>query len=112
MIKEVDNMRKNRNKTYKLNISNQDMKQKGFRYDFLLQEYAYEFPVYKYNKKPTIVCKLGVDNDTNNIWFNVYDIKGNLYPPYYNREYGKSKVIDIIDKNITKEFRKLGIESR
>ena len=40
-------------------------------------------------------------------------MNGNIYPSYYNREYGKSEVLPIIDKNIAREFRKLGIvESR
>ena len=106
-------MKKTKNKTYRLHITKQEKKDLGFKYDFLLQDYVYAFPVYKYNKRPVLICKLGVDDETSIVWFNVYDEKDELYHPYYNREYGKSDVMLIIDKNISREFRELGIiESR
>lgn len=93
---------------YKLNLSHQEMKDVGFHYDFELEDYTYEFPVYKINNKASIVCKLGIDKETNKVWLNVYDINGNLYSSYYNRTYGISKIISIIDKNIQKELNRLG----
>lgn len=101
-------MRRTINKTSKfLNLSPQQMKELGFKYDFQLQDYIYEFPVYKYKNIPSIICKLGIDEDTHKIWLNVYDANGGLYTSYYDREYGKSNIVSIIDKNIEKEIKKL-----
>lgn len=105
-------MKKTKNKTYRLHITKQEKKDLGFKYDFLLQDYVYIFPVFVHNNKPLLVCKLGVDDETSEVWFIVCDMRGETYHPYYNREYGKSDILDIIDKNITKEFRRLGIGSR
>ena len=94
-------------KNYKLHLSHKEMKDLGFHYDFGIEDYVYEFPVYRLNGKTQIVCKLGVDEETNQIWFNVYDTNHNLYPSYYNRTYGKSKIVPIIEKNIRLEIGKL-----
>ena len=32
---------------------------------------------------------------------------GELYAPYYNRQYGKNKVVEELDVRIAKEFKKL-----
>lgn len=97
---------------YILNLTNKEMKDIGFRYDFYLQEYVYEFPVYKYGRKSTLICKLWVNEENYEVTTNVYDENDKPYPSYYNREYGKSKVVDIIDKNIEKELKKLGAQKR
>lgn len=81
----------------------------GFRYDTKLDEYVYEFPVYLCNGKPSIVCKLGIKEDTNEVWLNVCDVTGRTYPSYYVREYGNSKIIPIIDRNIEKELKRIGV---
>ncbi len=92
---------------YKLEISKKKMKELGFKYDLQLDKYIYKFPVYKNNKVPLIFCKLGIDEETNCIWFNVYDLHDMLYAPYYNRTYGKNSVVPIIDKEIKKEINRL-----
>lgn len=103
---------KRKNKTYKLNITHPEMKSLGFHYDFQAQDYVYEFPVFKYNKKAVAICKLSIDEDTSEVYWAVYDANGNPYHSYYNRDYGESDVIKIIDKNITKELSKLGAKSK
>lgn len=101
---------KNGNKTYILSVNSAQMKELGFKYDFELQDYIYKFPVYLSKKKEVLVfCKLGVDEETKQIYFNVTNKDGTLYAPFYDRQYGKSMVVEVIDKNIKKEFKKLGV---
>ena len=107
-------MKKN-NKTYILSVNSAQMKELGFKYDYEIQDYIYKFPVYLSKKKepePLVFCKLGIDEETKKIFFNVCNSDGTLYTPFYNREYGKSKVVEFIDKNIKKEFKKLGVEEK
>lgn len=96
-------------KRYTLDLSYKQQKELGFRYDPKLNEYVYEFPVYLYKGNPNIICKLGI-NEENEIWYQVCDIGGHTYSPYYVRCYGTNKVVQIIDKNILKQFRKLGVK--
>ena len=101
---------KRNNKSYILSVNSTQMKELGFKYDFELQDYIYKFPVYKSKKnEPLVFCKLGVDEVTKQVYFNVCNTDGILYAPFYDRQYGESKVVEVIDKNITKEFQKLGI---
>lgn len=101
----MDRLTENR---YKLDITKDAMKKLGFRYDGECDSYTYKFPVYKYNKVPVLFCKIGIDEETNQIWFNICDNNG-LYMPYYNEEYGTNMLIPLIDERIEKEFSKLGI---
>lgn len=95
---------------YKNKLSIQELKTKGFRYDMQYQNYTYEFPVYKYKRKPFVICKVFISEEDKSVRFNVYNVNGNLYTAYYNREYGRSLLIKLIEKNIEKEFRKLGFK--
>lgn len=102
-------MKKN-NKTYILSVNSTQMRGLGFKYDYIIKDYIYQFPVYKSQKKePLVFCKLGVDEETKQVFFNVCNPDSSLYTPYYNRECGKSTVVEVIDKNIEKEFEKLGV---
>ena len=104
---------KKHNKSYILSINSTQMKELGFKYDFEIQDYIYKFPVYKSQKKePLVFCKLGIDEETKQVFSNICNVDGTLYAPYYDREYGKSKVVEIIDKNIKKEFNKLGVKEQ
>lgn len=104
-------MQKNNNKSYILSVNSAQMKELGFRYDYEIHDYIYKFPVYKSKKKePLIFCRLGVDEETKRVFFNICNPDNSLYTPFYNREYGKSKVVEVIDRNVQKEFRKLGVE--
>ncbi len=96
---------------YKLDITKVQKKKFGFRYDHSVDDYTYIFPVYKYKGiVPTIYCKLGVDEETKIVWFNVCDDNDRLYAPYYNDEYGKNLIVQDIEKIIIKEFKKLGVK--
>lgn len=93
---------------YKLDITKGKMKQLGFKYDHELDDYVYRFPVYEYNRVPVLFCKLGIDEETGYVWFNVYDNNG-LYMPYYNREYGNNSLIPDIEEAIQNEFKRFGV---
>ena len=95
-------------KRYTLDLSYKQQKEIGFRYDPKLNEYVYEFPVYLYKGRPNIVCKLGINENSNEIWYQVCNINGQTYFPFYVRSYGENKVVRIIDKNIEKQLRQLG----
>lgn len=92
---------------YKLNLSKEKRKELGFRYDFDLEDYVYEFPAYKSNGITSLKCKLSVDDETCKILVNVYDMKGNIYSSFYNRRYGKSKIVSIVDRNIKNKIEEL-----
>lgn len=95
---------------YKLNLTNEQQKKLGFHYDMELNEYVYEFPVYR-SRYATLMCKLSIDEESNLVIINVYNTDGLLYSPYYNRTYcGRSNVIQEIDKNVLEKLKYLGAE--
>lgn len=94
--------------TYTLNLTAQEMKDIGFRYDVTSELYTYEFPVYKSKGKTYLWCKIGVAEDTHQIRLSVYDVNKRLYVAYYNRTFGLNRVVSIVDENIEKELKKLG----
>lgn len=94
-------------KRYTLDLSYKQQKELGFRYDPKLDEYVYEFPVYLYKERPNIVCKLGI-NENSEVWYQVCDTEGRTYSAYYVRGYGKNKVVPVVDRNIKKQLNKLG----
>lgn len=95
---------------YKLDIDRNQMKKLGFRYNRSVDDYIYTFVVYKYKGTvPMIYCKLGVDEETKRVWFNVCDDNDRLYAPYYNYEYGKNSIIPDIERVISQELTKLGV---
>jgi hypothetical protein len=102
---------------YKINnLTIENLRNLGFRYSTLLSNdeekiYIYRFPVYKYKNKTVLECELTVEINTNNIIVNVYNSHHEIYTPFYNVEYGNFEpILDIVNKNINKEFRKLGVE--
>lgn len=95
-------------KKYTLDLSYKQQKEIGFRYYPKLNEYVYEFPVYLYKGQPNVICKLGINEDNNEVWYNVCDTTGRTYSAYFVRDYGENRVVSIIDKNIEKKLRKLG----
>lgn len=94
---------------YKLNMNRSQMKKSGFRYDAELDDYVYRFPVYRYKNIPVNFCKIGIDEDTGKVWFNIYDANNMLYQPYYDRSYGTNEVVPEIDTVILAEFSRLGV---
>ena len=95
-------------KRYTLDLSYKQQKELGFKYDSKLNEYVYEFPVYLCKGRPNIICKLGINEDNNEVWYQVCNTEGRTYFPFYVRTYGENKVVFIIDKNIEKQLRRLG----
>lgn len=98
------------NKKFKLDLSNNELKNLGFKYDNSFDAYTYRFPVHKYNKTFLIFCKIGVDEETKMIWYNVYNSDGSLYSPFYSREYGVNGLLSGIEKNILIKLKELGAE--
>ena len=75
--------------------------------------WEYRFPVYKYNSKIiTIEGVITVSLSTEKVLIDVYS-NGYAYVPFYNNEYGNYEpIMDIINKNILREFNKLGIKEK
>lgn len=98
------------------NTSEDNLKKLGFRYDKLTSNneytnYIYRFPVYKYNSKTLLECKLTLNINTKIITVDVYQESGLIYRQFYHSEYGsKEPIIEIINNNILKEFKKLHIK--
>ena len=88
----------------------ENIKQLGFLFDPYLEEWTYSFPVLTWKRVPTLVCKVIVSRDKDFICINVVDAFGHLYPPYYNREYGRyDKYIKTVDRKILYKLKSLGI---
>lgn len=78
------------------------------RYD---GDIIYRFPVYKYNFKQLIFAEFLYDEDEHQIHIRVFDNNGNSYN-YNKEEYGKSKLVEVINKRILEKinkFREVGI---
>lgn len=96
---------------YKLNLTPQERKEIGFQYDENLDTYVYEFPVYRFRNKALLVCKINIEDETNLVIANVYNKSTKeLYSAYYNRTFGKSKVVEKIDQCIIEKLKSLGAE--
>lgn len=98
-------------KKYILDLSHKEKKKLGFTYDRELNDYIYEYPVYLYKDKPTITCKVRI-NENNEVCFSVHNSNGKIYSGYYAREYGKSDILPIIDRNIEKGLKKIGVRQK
>ena len=103
--------------TYKIKDYSKEFLQKHrFRYSSYLSEYGdevytYKFPLISYNKTTTTECEISVSTITGVVNINVYNANTReLYSSYYNREFGKSKLIESIDMKIGKKLKELGIE--
>ena len=81
----------------------------GFKFSPVNDCYTLKFPVYTTkDNKPIIFCNIEIDCKTGEVSLNIYDDNNILYSPYYNREYGRSKVVRTIDRNIKKQLKKFG----
>ena len=100
------------NPVYKTNIFTiQELKNK---YDFhrFGEFIIHRFPVYKYNGKPLIMGEFIYDEEEYVVRINAVDLSTNTFCQYNKSEYGKSKVIEIINTNMQKEidkYRKEGV---
>lgn len=93
-----------------------NLKLLGFRYNKFFsnkerQYYSIRFPVIKYNSDTNIEGEIIIDAVTGNVILNVYDLKGNPYPPFYNHEYGNyDDLLKIIYRNIQHKMRECKIK--
>lgn len=69
----------------------------------MLPLYFYKSSNHK--KYATVQMSICVNLDESNYEFEVIDENNNMYTPYYNREYGHSKLNKILDKKIIQEFK-------
>lgn len=90
----------------------------GFHYyapndDYTHNLYKTTFPVYKHNGRAVTDCELVVEEATGKITINVY-YRGTRQtcPPFYGIDDAlyRKNYKNIMDKNVEKEFLKLGIE--
>lgn len=105
---------------YKMkNVSKNRLEKLGFRLSELYSSaeeniYTYRFPVYKYREVPTLEAEIMVCLETGEAWINVFDKSTrNRYASWYCKEMGfgtPNKVVDIIEENIAKKIKQLGIE--
>ena len=81
------------------NINYKTLYEYGFRKTYN-GEFIYKFIVYKYNKKKPIIL------EEKQILISVKDIVGNSYN-YNKEEFGKSKLIETVNRKIYKELNLL-----
>ena len=105
------------NDIYKISDTSEDhLKELGFRYDRATSDnditnYTYKFSVYEYGGKSLLDCVLLVNVGTKLVTVNVYQENGSIYRPFYYTDFGrKDTIVDIINGNVKKEMRKLGIK--
>lgn len=104
------------NKKYKMsNPSETKLSTLGFRKIKNTDDDLWEhrFPVYKHNHKiTTIEGVITVTLSTGKVLIDVYS-NDNAYSPFYNNEFGNYEpILEIINKNILREFNKFGIKEK
>lgn len=85
---------------YKLNsgATKEKLHQNGFK--------NRTFKCYIYKDLIQLIIRVDVENNT--FEYQVDDIDSNsLYTPYYRREYGKNRVVKILDSKINKIFKEM-----
>jgi hypothetical protein len=97
-------MNKSNKKQYKLmsSVTIEQLKENNFRY--IEGYYSYRFPVYKNKKDILLWCNLNVDFENKTCVINVTDSNNNTYSPYHNRDYGKNKVVESVDRKINQQM--------
>lgn len=103
-----------KNKKYFLpNPTIYHLRQLRFHYSINDEGYVLIFPILKYNKKPTLFCKL-VYNKLDNI--GAYDIiktNGERLAIYYNREFGNAEnYIKKIDSIVNRKLKTMGFKKK
>ena len=75
--------------------------------------WRYTFPVYKYNRKITIVeGVISVILPSGRVILDVYS-NGSIYTPFYNNEFGNYEgIMNIINSNIIRELNKFNIKEK
>ena len=93
------------------------LKSKGFIHDFDMSTYdisalSRRSTVYKYKSKSLLEIKITIFSDKR-VTVNCY-LSGTTQPyaSWYNRKYGKNNIPKMVDRYISREFRKLKIQKR
>lgn len=82
----------------------------GFFFNPYLEIWTYSFPVLTWKRVPTLICKVILSRDKDFVCVNVIDAFGDIYPPYYNQEYGQyDKYIKSVNRKILYKLKSLGI---
>ena len=91
--------------------SSQHLLDLGFRrYCEPEERYVYNFVISKYGKSIVLCGRIIAYTDTKEIKIDVITHNYTTYAPFYDVEYGNyESIMDKINKNILKEFKKLGI---
>ena len=101
---------------YKLKATKDELYSKGFHYNKLMSDmdsyfYSLRFPVLKYKKTPTLECELSVELQTGDVIINVFNYGTcDIYPPFYNNEYGKFETLDVIHSAIKTQLKRIGVK--
>ena len=70
-----------------------------------------KFPVVKYNESSSIIGEIVVDSGNGDTYVNVFGLRNEPYAPYYDSgENGCKDILSIINRNITKKMKELGIK--
>lgn len=73
--------------------------------------YSIKFPVVKYNEMASIDGEIVVDSENGDTYVNVYGLMDEPYAPFYDsRITGYKDILDIINRNIRKKMKKLGVK--
>jgi len=72
-------------------------------------DYSLRFPLHKYKKWTILECELIVNADNGDVNMKVLDENRNIYAPFYNSEYGKSDLLELVNRKILNKFKELGI---
>ena len=94
-------------KLRKIEVTNEWLSKNGFN---MSTKSKIIYPL-KYGSVPVVFAKLSINDNFERMKVIVYDSNSlsELYAPFYDREFGKNDIVDIIEKNITKELKKLNI---
>lgn len=105
-----------RDRRYKIADHSPDrLKSLGFSFDRKkscdgIKCYSIRFPVLKYNNTANMTGEITVNAENGEAIMDVYDLKGRTYAPFYHCKYGNYEgVLKIINKNIIKQIKRLGI---
>lgn len=90
---------------YKLTSEATKEKLKENNFVYIDGYYSYRFPVYKYKKDILLWCLIYIDLEEKNFSVNVVKSYNNsTYPAFYNRKYGKNRMVESIDRKIKQQL--------
>ena len=100
-------------KYYLLNSSLYNLRQMGFYYSVNDEGYVLLFPIFKYNKKPTLFCKLVYNKLDNIAMYDIIKPNSEWLGIYYNHEFGYAKnYIKKIDSIVDRKMKAMGFKKK